>query len=106
MEKQKKNYYVNVVEANVKDEGKVKMAEVLDFNFRGHHDLAAMVENAKKLGLKKDKHVKEFILAMRFMHHVNKKNSDNAIFAEFGPQFEAFKKSVKAQLGCECQGEC
>lgn len=102
MEKQKKFYYVNVVEANPTDEGKIKMAEVMDFNFRGHHDLAAMVENAKPLGLKKDKHAKEFILAMRFMHHVIKKNSDNPLFAEFGSQFEAFKKSVKSQLGCGC----
>ena len=102
MEKQKKFYYVNVVEANPTDEGKIKMAEVMDFNFRGHHNLAAMVENAKALGLKKDKHAKEFILAMRFMHHVIKKNSDNPLFAEFGSQFEAFKKSVKSQLGCGC----
>ncbi|MBD5272985.1 MAG: DUF3861 family protein [Bacteroides sp.] len=102
MEKQKKSYYVNVVEANIKDENKVKMSEVLDFNFHGHHDLAAMIEKAKSLGFAKDKHAKEFILAMRFMHHVIKKNSDNALFAEFGPQFEAFKKSVKSQLSCDC----
>ena len=94
MEKQKKSYYVNVVEANIKDENKVKMSEVLD--------LAAMIEKAKSLGFAKDKHAKEFVLAMRFMHHVIKKNSDNALFAEFAPQFEAFKKSVKSQLGCDC----
>ncbi len=103
MEKQKKSYYVNMVEANLNENGKIKMAEVLDFNFGGHHDIADMVEKAKSLGFAKDKHAKEFVLAMRFMHHVIKKNSDNAIFAEFGQQFEAFKKSVKAQLGCDCQ---
>ncbi|MDE7461915.1 MAG: DUF3861 domain-containing protein [Muribaculaceae bacterium] len=102
MEKQKKFYYVNVVEANQKDDGKIKMAEVMDFNFKGHHDLADMVEAAKSLGFKKDKHAKEFVLALRFMHHVIKKNSDNPVFAEFGAQFEAFKKSVKGQLGCGC----
>ncbi|MDE6273001.1 MAG: DUF3861 domain-containing protein [Muribaculaceae bacterium] len=102
MEKQKKFYYVNVVEANRKDDDKIKMAEVLDFNFRGHHDIAEMVERAKVLGFSKDKHAKEFVLAMRFMHHVIKKNSDNALFADFGQQFEAFKEKVRSQLGCNC----
>ena len=102
MEKQKRSYYVNMVEANVEENGKVKMNEVLDFNFGGHHDVAAMVERAKSLGFAKDKHAKEFVLAMRFMHHVIKKNADNALFAEFAPQFEAFKQNVKAKLGCGC----
>lgn len=102
MEKQKKSYYVNMIEADVKDNGKVKMSEVLDFNFGGHHDIAEMVERAKSLGFAKDKHAKEFVLAMRFMHHVIKKNSDNVIFAEFAPQFEEFKKSIKSKLGCGC----
>lgn len=97
MEKEKKSYYVNVIEAK---DG--KMAEVLDFNFGGHHDLAAMVARAKSLGFEKDKHAKEFVLAMRFMHHVIKKNADNPLFAEFAAQFEAFKKNVKSQLGCGC----
>ncbi|MDE5838478.1 MAG: DUF3861 domain-containing protein, partial [Paramuribaculum sp.] len=35
------------------------------------------------------------MLAMRFMHHVIKKNPDSPLFADFGPQFEAFKKSMK-----------
>lgn len=35
----KKSYYVNMIEAK---DGKIK--EVLDFNFGGHHDIAAMVE--------------------------------------------------------------
>lgn len=39
---------------------------------------------------------------MRFMHHVIKKNADNPIFTEFGPQFEAFKKSFKSSIGCCC----
>lgn len=97
MEKEKKSYFVNMIEAK---DG--KMAEVLDFNFGGHHDIAAMVERAKSLGFAKDKHAKEFVLAMRFMHHVIKKNPDNALFAEFAPQFEAFKKNVKGKLGCGC----
>ncbi len=97
MEKEKKSYYFNMIEAK---DG--KMSEVLNFNFGGHHDIAAMVEKAKSLGFAKDKHAKEFVLAMRFMHHVIKKNADNALFAEFAPQFEAFKSSVKSQLGCNC----
>ena len=95
---EKKSYYVNVIEAK---DG--KMAEVMDFNFGGHHDLAAMVEKTKAAGFfSKDKYAKEFVLAMRFMHHVIKKNPDAAIFGEFAAQFEAFKKSVKGQIGCGC----
>lgn len=98
MEKEKKFYYVNMIEAN---DG--KMSEVLNFNFGGHHDIAAMVEKAKSLGFAKDKHAKEFVLAMRFMHHVIKKNSDNPIFAQFASQFEAFKQDVKGKIGCCCK---
>lgn len=97
MEKEKKSYYVNVIESK---DG--KMAEVLDFNFGGHHDLAEGAERAKALGFAKDKHAKEFVLAMRFMHHVIKKNSDNPLFAQFAPQFEAFKQEVKSKVGCGC----
>ncbi|MCI9607495.1 MAG: DUF3861 family protein [Muribaculaceae bacterium] len=94
----KKSYYVNVIESK---DG--KMAEVINFNFGGHHDIGAMVENARSAGIfAKDKHAKEFVLAMRFMHHVIKKNADNPLFAEFAPQFEAFKHSVKSKLGCGC----
>ncbi len=94
----KKSYYVNVIEAK---DG--KMAEALNFNFGGHHDLAAMYERTRAAGLfEKDKHAKEFVLAMRFMHHVIKKNADSPLFAEFAPQFEAFKQKVKGQIGCGC----
>ncbi|MBD5192186.1 MAG: DUF3861 family protein [Bacteroidales bacterium] len=95
--KEKRSYYVNMIEAT---DG--KMAEVLNFNFGGHHDIAAMVEKAKTFGFAKDKHAKEFVLAMRFMHHVIKKNPENPLFAEFAAQFEAFKKNVKAKAGCDC----
>ncbi|MBD5306812.1 MAG: DUF3861 family protein [Bacteroides sp.] len=100
MEKEKRSYYVNMVEAK---DG--KMAEVLNFNFGGHHDIAALVEHAKGLGFAKDKHAKEFVLAMRFMHHVIKKNAENPLFSEFASQFEAFKQKVKAAnggCGCNC----
>ncbi len=93
----KKSYYVNMIEAK---DG--KMAEVLDFNFGGHHDIAEMVERTRQAGIfAKDKHAKEFVLAMRFMHHVLKKNPDLELFSEFGPQFEAFKQKVKGLMGCK-----
>ena len=95
----KKSYYVNMIEAK---DG--KMSEVLNFNFGGHHDIAAMVERTQKAGLfEKDKHAKEFVLAIRFLHHVMKKNPDQALFKEFAPQFEAFKMKVKETLGCDCK---
>lgn len=94
----KKSYYVNMVEAK---DG--KMSEVLNFNFGGHHDIASMVERTREAGIfAKDKHAKEFVLAMRFLHHVMKKNPDVALFSEFAPQFEEFKKKVKAAVGCGC----
>lgn len=99
--KEKKSYYFNVIEAK---DG--KMSEVMNFNFGGHHDLGQMVENTKSKGLfEKDKHAKEFVVAMRLMHHVIKKNTDNPLFAEFAPQFEAFKNQVRKQVHC-CKHEC
>lgn len=96
--KEKRSYYFNVIEAK---DG--KMSEVIDFNFGGHHDLAAMVDRAKASGIfTKDKHAKEFVVAMRLLHHVMKKNPENPLFAEFAPQFEAFKAKVRGQLGCGC----
>ena len=92
----KKSYYVNMIEAK---DG--KMAEVLNFNFGGHHDIASMVDKTRAAGLfEKDKYAKEFVLAMRFMHHVLKKNPDVALFKEFAPHFEAFKQAVKATVHC------
>ncbi len=98
MEKEKRSYYVNMIEAK---DG--KMAEVLNFNFGGHHDIGEMAERAKALGFAKDKHAKEFVLAMRFMHHVIKKNSDNPLFTEFASQFDAFKQLVREKVGCDCK---
>jgi len=98
MDKEKKSYFFNVIEAK---DGKIN--EVMNFNFGGHHDLTAMVDNAKASGIfAKEKHAKEFVVAMRLLHHVLKKNPDVAIFAEFSPQFKAFKDKVREQLGCGC----
>ena len=80
-----------------------KMNEVMNFNFGGHHDLAAMVGQVQAAGVfEKEKHAKEFVLAMRLMHHVLKKNSENPLFAQFAPQFEEFKRSVAEKFGCGC----
>ena len=98
----KKSYFVNVLEAK---DGKI--AETMNFNFSGHHDLGNMAERARESGLfAKDKHAKEFVLAMRFMHHVLKKNPDVELFKEFAPQFDAFKQKVRDKLGCGCSCTC
>lgn len=102
MDKEKKSYYFNVIEAK---DG--KMGEVMNFNFGGHHDLADMVDKAKASGIfAKDKHAKEFVLGMRLLHHALKKNPDVALFAEFAPQFKAFKDKVRSQFGCGCSCGC
>ena len=99
MDNEKRSYYFNLIEAK---DG--KMCEVSNFNFGGHHDLGAMIENAKASGIfAKDKHAKEFVLGMRLLHHALKKNADVAIFAEFIPQFKAFKEKARTMLGCDKQ---
>lgn len=96
MDKEKKSYFLNVVESK---DGKI--AEVMNFNFCGHHDLAAMVDGAVASGIfEKDKHAKEFVLGMRMLHHALKKNADAEMFAEFIPQFKAFKDKVRGSIGC------
>ncbi|MCM1292199.1 MAG: DUF3861 domain-containing protein [Bacteroides sp.] len=96
--KEKRSYYVNMIESR---DG--KMNEVLNFNFGGHHDFGRMVELTRQAGwFEKDKYAKEFVLAMRFMHHVIKKNPDNALFQEFGPQFESFKAYIKEAIKANC----
>lgn len=105
MEKQKRHYFINVVEAN--DEG--KMCEALNFNFGGHHDLARLVDKTIAAGLvEKDKHAKELVLGVRLLHHVLKKNPDSELFSAFAPQLKAFKDAIKETIhektgsGCSC----
>ncbi len=99
MEKEKKSYFFNVIEAN---EG--KMTEVMNFNFGGHHDLAAMVDKVRQAGIvEKDKHAKELVLGIRLLHHVMKKNPDSELFKAFAPQFKAFKDAFKVKVGCNCK---
>lgn len=89
--KEKRSYHFNVTEVV---DGKIQ--EVMNFNFGGHHDLAAMVANTVAKGDMSEKHAKEFVVGMRLMHHVLKKYADsNEMFAKFYPAYEEFKKAVK-----------
>lgn len=88
----KRSYFVNVTE--VKDN---QTCEVMNFNFGGHHDLAALYEQSKALGLLEDAHEKELVLGVRFLHHALKKYPDNKLFADFLAQLDEFKKALCAQ---------
>lgn len=89
--KEKRSYHFNITE--VIDN---KIQDVMSFNFGGHHDLAKMVANTEAKGNLSDKHAKEFVVGMRLLHHVLKKNADNELFRDFFPVFEEFKHKVKA----------
>lgn len=81
------------------EEGKIK--EVMNFNFGGHHDLARMVEMITAKGDISEKHAKELVVGIRLIHHVLKKcANDSAIYSDFYPVFEEFKKAVKEHYGC------
>lgn len=89
--KEKHSYHFNITEVV---DGKIQ--EVMDFNFGGHHDLAAMVEKTATKGDISDKHAKELVVGIRLLHHVLKKCAGvNDIFSDFYPVFEEFKKTVK-----------
>lgn len=90
-DKEKRSYHFNISEVV---DGKVQ--EVMNFNFGGHHDLAAMVERTNEKGDISEKHAKELVIGIRLLHHVLKKCAgDNSIFSDFYPVFEEFKKAVK-----------
>ena len=89
--KEKRSYHFNITEVV---DGKIQ--EVMNFNFGGHHDLAAMVEKTVAKGDISEKHAKELVVGMRLLHHALKKCADvSDIFANFYPVFEEFKKAVK-----------
>ena len=86
--KEKRSYHFNISEVV---DGKIQ--EVMNFNFGGHHDLAAMVA---KTGDISEKHAKELVVGMRLLHHVLKKCAGASdIYSDFYPVFEEFKKAVK-----------
>lgn len=95
--KEKLSYHVNV--SQVVD-GKVQ--EVFNFNFGGHHDLAALAEYAAKKDNLSDKHARQLVLGMRFLHHALKKYPDNPLFANFLNQLNDFKHALKGKdCGCD-----
>lgn len=89
-DKQKRSYHFNITEVV---DGKIE--EVLNFNFGGHHDLAALTKCVgEKYGLK-PKHAAELVLGLRLMHHALKKYPDNQLFAQFLGQLDDFKHGLK-----------
>ncbi len=94
--KQKRSYHFDVTEVV---DGKIE--EVMNFNFGGHHDLAAMVQRTIAKGNMTEKHAKEFVIGMRLLHHVLKKYPENELFKGFYPQFEEFKQTVRQYYNCD-----
>lgn len=94
MDKEKKSYHFNVTEVV---DGKIE--EVMNFNFGGHHDLAEMVTKLEQTGQLREKHCKELVIGLRFLHHVLKKYPDNEAFKKFRPAFEDFKHEIRS---CKC----
>lgn len=90
-EKAKRSYHFNITEVV---DGKVQ--EVMNFNFGGHHDLAALVDKTVAKGNISDKHAKELVLGIRLLHHALKKCAGASdVYSDFYPVFEEFKKAVK-----------
>ena len=89
-EKVKKSYHFQVGEVI---DNKVK--DVFNFNFGGHHDLAAIVDKAVAVGNITEKHAKELVCGVRLLHHVLKKYPENEAFKAFAPKFKEFKDALK-----------
>lgn len=89
--KEKRSYHFNITEV---EEGKIK--EVMNFNFGGHHDLAAIAEKIAAKGDISEKHAKELAVGMRLVHHVLKKCADDSsVYSDFYPVFKEFMKAVR-----------
>lgn len=89
--KEKRSYHFNITE--VKD-GRIE--DVMSFNFGGHHDMAAMARTIAAKGDISEKHARQLAVGIRLLHHVLKKCADDsAIYSDFYPVFEEFKKAVK-----------
>lgn len=90
--KQKRSYHFNVTEVV---DGKIQ--EVMNFNFGGHHDLAALAQMAEQKEGVSTKHAQQLVLGMRLLHHALKKYPDNAVFAAFLNQLNDFKHALKGE---------
>lgn len=88
--KEKRSYHFNVTEVV---DGKIQ--EVMNFNFGGHHDLAALAQKAEQKQGMTEKHACQLVLGMRLLHHALKKYPDNADFAAFLAQLNDFKHKLK-----------
>ena len=97
--KEKRSYHINVTEVV---EGKIQ--EVMNFNFGGHHDLAAMAQCAQEKENISPKHAAQLVLGMRLLHHALKKNKENEKFAAFLGQLDDFKHALKGS-DCNCEGK-
>lgn len=90
--KEKRSYHFNVTEVV---DGKIQ--EVMNFNFGGHHDLAALAQHARQTQNISGKHACELVLGMRLLHHVLKKNAENPQFAAFLEKLNDFKHYLKGK---------
>ncbi|MCM1110866.1 MAG: DUF3861 family protein [Clostridium sp.] len=88
--KVKRSYHFNITEVV---DGKIQ--EVMNFNFGGHHDLAALAARAQKDFALEEKHADELVLGMRLLHHALKKYPDNPDFAAFLEKLNDFKHFLK-----------
>lgn len=95
-EKEKRSYHFNITEVV---NGKIQ--EVMNFNFGGHHDLAALAGKAEREQGMKEKHARQLVLGMRLLHHALKKYPDNAAFAAFLAKLNDFKHELKG-ADCTC----
>lgn len=94
--KAKHAYFFNVTEVV---DGKIR--EVMNFNFGGHHDLAALSDCAAEHENLCPKHARQLVVGMRLLHHVLKKNADNPLYAGFLAQLNDFKQALKANAMAE-----
>ncbi len=92
--KVKHSYHFDVTEVV---DGKIQ--EVMNFNFGGHHDLAALAARAEKDQGITEKHARQLVLGLRLLHHALKKYPDNADFAAFLAQLDDFKHKLKGVDG-------
>lgn len=93
--KEKRSYHFNITEVV---DGKIQ--EVMNFNFGGHHDLAALAQKAQADQNISEKHAEQLVLGMRLLHHALKKNADKPEFAAFLEQLNNFKHFLKGKCDC------
>lgn len=91
----KRSYHFNITEVV---DGKIQ--EVMNFNFGGHHDLAALARTVQENEDMKEKHADELVLGLRLLHHVLKKYPEKEGFTALLNAVNDFKKSK-----CPCRNK-